>query len=200
MTFLTAALAGSALLTTTAAWTYSPSYGAILYGNSTQATVLRQAASLPNDTASIPFALDGHNLTLRLDLTDAALPGVETTVQDPRVILTTMYFTWPSNTTRREIFGDSTTDDNRDSGYCVSTVGVNFSSNTVTGRGGGDGSCLSDFGQDCLDALSTGLGDCSTPFFPPSACENAFKGTTGAYTREETHRNVEQAKSLTLIL
>lgn len=186
---LTSALVFSTLLTTTTAWTYRPSYGAILDGNSTQAFTLRQAASTPNDTASVPFVLDGHNLTLRLNLTDAAIPGADTNVQDPRVILTTAEFTWPSNATRSEIFGDSSgssDDDDGHSGYCVSTVGGNFSSNTVTGRNDGDGSCLSDFGQDCLDALSTGLGDCGTPFYPPSACQNAFEGTEGVYTSKRT--------------
>jgi len=114
---------------------------------------------------------------------------VETKIQNPRAVLTTAEFMWLGDSTRGEIFGDSSGSSNDgdrggQSGYCVSTVGGNFSSKTITGGNDGDGSCLTNFGQDCLDALSDGLGDCSTPFFPPSACESAFKGTEGVYTRE----------------
>lgn len=177
MTMLTTKVLILSTLTAIAhSWTYSQavSGGVSNYYDPEERQVFAEGTANPNITASVPVTLTGgQNFTLRVGVSDIALPGVDTSIANPRAVVTTYDILFEGDSSFNDTFmnpGPS----------CFDTAVGSFRG-SVKKRASADGDCTDAFGEDCVEALKQVVPSCGQlGFFAPSQCDKAFKGVDGS--------------------
>lgn len=160
-----------ALVSMSTAWQFQPAVSPS-FSNDTQGTILRDAARHPNATSSVALLVNNVNATLRVNVTDLALPGLESDITNPRTVIATWDISWPENYE----FNSSAQDIS-----CVSNIDGSIDSHAAVS--GGD--CTPAFGSKCVGALQTSLPACGhAPNLASDVCDKAFSDSTGLYSGE----------------
>ncbi|USW50332.1 hypothetical protein Slin15195_G036510 [Septoria linicola] len=170
-------LAISTLIASTHGWTFSTGAAAgFVFSSQQQNMVLETSSRQPNETSSVPVQFGSSNVTVGVNITDTALPGVDSQVTDPRAIVVTYDLAWAGGRSLNETIGSM-------SRVCFSTPASPLSQ-TAANKDSGNGDCTSALGSDCVQALKDSNPDCSTPPLIPDQCSSAFQdsGTTGSFT------------------
>lgn len=162
----------SSFASAVSSWQYNagPSAGLLYDRYPEQAQVLGNASIDPNITTSVPVTLaGGQNFTFRVNVSELSVAGADTSITDPRAVVTTFDVTYPEGSSFNDTFEDP-------GPACFSTVTANFR-DSIANKASADGDCSDAFGEDCVNALMGYTPDCDTAFFLPSQCEDAFKDT-----------------------